>query len=168
MRLNLREISLFNNFLKGEIKMLKKSLKRRSKKNLTPKDILKINNYFKEQEYIKFFQTYKTSEQHQKQINGFYYNCSKYLENPFSYIPKYTDDLFEYRYMTKAIKILGPLTKPHNLADFLDIDVDIVFDAIEKGVIPCFAYDGIYSIKTKEIFPFLSKIHPHQRYRNEY
>ena len=34
--------------------MLKKSLKRRSKKNLTPKDILKINNYFKEQEYINF------------------------------------------------------------------------------------------------------------------
>ena len=159
------------NFLKKrrKTKMIKKPRRKNAKsKKLTAKELLRRRNYIKEQEYINFFQSDEPLEKLQKQIFCYYRKCSTFLTDPLSYIPKTTKDPFEYNYMEKAIKILGALTKPHLLADFLDIDVDIVLDAVETGIIPCISCNNLYSIKTKEIFPFLSIIKPHQRIKHEH
>ena len=134
---------------------------------LEGKDYLKKINYIKQINYKSFYKSGKTPEQLEKDIDIFFKNCSEYSRKPESHVPFGTKGIDEYRYISKILKNLGVLTEPCILADFLNIDVDIILNGIEKGEIPCFFCEGICSVKINSIIVFLKKYFP-RKIKNVY
>ena len=127
---------------------------------LDGKGYLEKLNYIKQTNYKSFYKSGKSAEQLEKDIDNYFNRCSLYLKDPSSLIPKHTKDIFEYRYISKILKTLGPLSEPCILADFLNIDVDIILNGIENGKVPCFFCEGICSVKVNSIITFLKKVFP--------
>ena len=127
---------------------------------LDDKGYLKKINYIKQINYKSFYKSGKTPEQLEKEIDIFFKNCSEYSRKPESHVPFGTKGIDEYRYISKILKNLGVLAEPCILADFLNIDVDIILNGVEKGEVPCFFCEGICSVKVNSIITFLKKVFP--------
>ena len=124
-----------------------------NKKNLYHKS----SNFYKEREYERIFLiTHPDFKEDPVEKLKYYKQCLDYLENFMLYFPSSEMSRVEYFFIQKALNTLTPLAKPHKLADFLKIDVDYIYDAIEDKILPHFNYGSSYSIKTAEIIPFLN------------
>lgn len=115
-------------------------------------------NFYKEKEFENnFFKIHPEFQENISEKHKYYKCCLDYLENFMLYFPDNSLSRFEYFFIQKALNTLTPLAKPHELADFLKIDIDYIYDAIEDKIIPHFSYGSSYSIKTAEIIPFLKQ-----------
>lgn len=92
-----------------------------------------------------------------------YTDFTRYIQAKIEFLDNYTfsphsdwDDM-EYYIIKRFVKKLSALVRPHILAEFLGIDTAIIFNAIEKGDIPYFKYENIYTIETDKLIPFLRK-----------
>ena len=57
----------------------------------------------------------------------------------------------------RAVRVLSPLVKPTKLAEYLEIDSHLVYDALEDGFLPHFTDGHTCYIKTACILFFLRK-----------
>lgn len=104
-----------------------------NKKNL----YCKSSNFYKEREYERIFLiTHPDFKEDPAEKIKYYKQCIDYLENFMLYFPCREMSRIEYFFIQKALNTLTPLAKPHKLADFLKIDVDYIYDAIEDEVSP--------------------------------
>ncbi len=81
----------------------------------------------------------------------------KYIENYSFYLNHTEYEVYEYVFVRRLVEKLSCLTTPYALADFLKINIDIIFDALEDNLIPHIAYDDRYAVKTEKLIPFLRK-----------
>ena len=109
------------------------------------------NDKFKNFKFPYFIKTQRDKEEY-----IYYTECIEYLDN-FSITRPENSTTHEFKIIKKAVKKLSPLTKPHKLAEFLKIDVDIVYYGMEKGYIEYFKTQDRYSVKTAGIVKFLKK-----------
>lgn len=86
----------------------------------------------------------------------YYMACIEYL-NSFSLSRPEKSTSHEYRIIKQAVKNLSPLTKPKKLADFLNIDIELVYFGMEKGYIEYIKLNERCSVKTACIILFLKK-----------
>ena len=111
----------------------------------------KKNDKFKNFKFPYFIKTKKDKEEY-----IYYTECIEYLDN-FSLTRPDKCTTHEFKIIKQAVKELSPLTKPHKLAKFLEIDVDLVYYGMEKGYIEYFKTQDRYSAKTASIIKFLKK-----------
>lgn len=81
---------------------------------------------------------------------------SEYLKN-FEF--NITCDCFldEWAFIQRAVRVLSPLVKPTKLAEYLEIDSHLVYDALEDSFLPHFTDGHTCYIKTACILFFLRK-----------
>lgn len=64
---------------------------------------------------------------------------------------------YEWAFIQRAVRILSPLVKPAKLAEYLEINSHLVYDALEDGFLPHFTDGHTCYIKTACILFFLRK-----------
>ena len=109
------------------------------------------NNKFKN---LKFPFCINTQEEKEEYI--YYTECIEYLDN-FSITRPEKCTTHEFKIIKKAVNTLSPLTKPHKLAEFLKVDVDLIYYGMEYGYIEYFKTRNSCSVKTAGIIKFLKK-----------
>lgn len=63
----------------------------------------------------------------------------------------------EWAFIQRTVRILSPLVKPKKFAEYLEIDIHLVYDALEDGFLPHFTDGHTCYIKTACILFFLRK-----------
>ena len=81
---------------------------------------------------------------------------SEYLKN-FEFNIPYDYFLDEWAFIQRAVRILSPLVRPAKLAEYLEIDSHLVYDALEDGFLPHFTDGHPCCITTACILFFLRK-----------
>lgn len=129
-----------------------KKIFNRSKKNIYKKS----ENFYKEKEFERnFLKINPNFKENEIEKYKYFTDCRDYLNN-FVYFPPNNLGNSERFILEKAITTLSPLAKPYTLADFLKIDIDYIYDALEDGYLPHFNYGSSYFIKTAEIIKFMN------------
>lgn len=113
-----------------------------------------MENYNDKFKNLKFPFCINTQEEKEEYI--YYSQCIDYLDN-FSLTRPEKSTSHEFKIIKKAVKTLSPLTKPHKLAEFLKVDVDLIYYGMEHGYIEYFKTRNRYSVKTAGIVKFLKK-----------
>ena len=99
---------------------------------------------------------HRDTPERERYIVFFNQKCDYYFNFEF-YIPIGYCSLKEYLFLKKAVRELSPLVRPEKLAEFLNVDVELIYEGIKVGLLPCFTDGRLYSIKTIAILPFVRK-----------
>ncbi len=96
----------------------------------------------------------KTEKEREQYL--FFKQCTEYLEN-FKLTRPLGSTSHEYKIIRDAVKVLSPLTKPSNLAEFLKVDTELILYSIEREYIDCLKTSDNCVVKTDSIITFLKK-----------
>ena len=99
---------------------------------------------------------HRNTQERERYITFFNQKCDYYFNFEF-YIPIGYCSLKEYLFLKKAVRELSPLVRPEKLAEYLNVDVELIYEGIKEGLLPCFTDSRLYSIKTIAILPFVRK-----------
>ncbi len=99
---------------------------------------------------------HQNTPEREKYIIFFNQKCDYYLNFEF-YVPIGYCNLREYLFLKKAVRELSPLVRPEKLAEYLKVDIELIFEGIKEGLLPYFTDGRLYSIKTIGILPFVRK-----------
>lgn len=99
---------------------------------------------------------HRDTPERERYIVFFNQKCNYYFNFEF-YIPIGYCSLKEYLFLKKAVRELSPLVRPEKLAEYLNVDVELIYEGIKEGLLPCFTDSRLYSIKTIAILPFVRK-----------